>query len=370
VLPDGVDYEKSTSYQRLVVELFHTATILCERNNIRLSADYMSRLEKMYEFVQSYVRPDGSIPLFGDADDGRLFRFKRHDDINDHRHLLSVGAILFGRADFKTSGGQFSQDALWLFGGEGFERYQMLQADPLRLGSRSFPSGGFYVMRGERVHVTVDAGEIGMGGMGGHGHNDILSFEYWASNESVIVDSGTYAYTFDAKARQEFRGMRSHNVVMVDGREIAKFVGLWMIMNDSTDPTVSQWSTNATNDTLEVSHHAYTSLASPVVHRRKFELNKQSGRLEITDVLEGDGNHTAESFYHFAPHVEVNIRDGQHAIVAAGRNSFVLSCDAGEVSLLETWFSRSYGVRERNKTLRFVRQSKLPAKSSFSIEPS
>ncbi|MDE3058751.1 MAG: hypothetical protein KGJ59_12425, partial [Bacteroidota bacterium] len=94
VYPDGVDYEKSTSYQRLVLELFYTPTILCLHNRLRFPSSYMERLERMFDFMHAYTRPDGSIPLVGDGDDGRLFRFMMKDDINDHRHALSIGAIL------------------------------------------------------------------------------------------------------------------------------------------------------------------------------------------------------------------------------------------------------------------------------------
>ncbi|MBF8249068.1 MAG: Hepar II III N domain-containing protein, partial [Bacteroidetes bacterium] len=51
VYPDGVDYEKSTSYQRLVLELFYTAAILCKRNKISLSSSFMQRLQNMFDFV-------------------------------------------------------------------------------------------------------------------------------------------------------------------------------------------------------------------------------------------------------------------------------------------------------------------------------
>jgi uncharacterized heparinase superfamily protein len=369
VCTDGVDFEKSTSYQRLVLELFYTATILCARNDIQLSASFMRRLENMFEFVLHYVRPDGSIPLFGDADDGRLFRFKMENEINDHRHVLSVGAILFKRPDFKHAAGEFHQDCLWLFGGEGFESYQMLRGDTKVPGSRAFPDGGFYIMRGDNVHVMADAGEIGMGGMGGHGHNDTLSFEYWAQGEPLIVDSGTYAYTFDVAARQELRGTKSHNTIVVDGKEIATFVGLWMILNDSTKPRVLQWKSSPSEDILVAQHHAYESLPSPVVHRRQIILYKTTAKLVIDDFLEGSGTHVVESYLHFAPHVQIQMESLQKTIAINRNGRYIISCDQGEFFLGETWFSRSYGVRERNKSLRLELKAKLPITIRLSIEP-
>jgi hypothetical protein len=56
-----------------------------------------------------------------------------------------------------------------------------------------FDAGGFFVMRGSaRTHVFIDCGEVGMRGRGGHGHNDVLSFELMLDGLNVITDSGAY----------------------------------------------------------------------------------------------------------------------------------------------------------------------------------
>ena len=70
VYPDGVDYEGSVSYHRLVTELFLSATLLCLKNGITFPGWYMERLEKMIEFVMYYTKPNGSSPQIGDNDDG------------------------------------------------------------------------------------------------------------------------------------------------------------------------------------------------------------------------------------------------------------------------------------------------------------
>jgi uncharacterized heparinase superfamily protein len=368
VYPDGVDYEKSTSYHRLVLELFYSAVILCKKNNIYLSESFLRRLEKMFEVVQYYTRPDGSIPLIGDADDGRLFRFSMSQDINDHRHTLSVGAILFERPDFRAAAGKFFQDALWLFGGEGFEKHQMLQGGPLQLNSRAFPHGGIYILRSPDVHACVDVGDLGMMGQGGHGHNDTLSFELWVDGASLIVDSGTYAYTFDAQARNEFRSTRAHNTVMVDGKEIAEFAGLWMVREDKTNPRMLEWSISEQQDVLIAEHHGYDSLASPVTHQRRFELNKGEFEFIIRDLLKGHGSHEIESFLHFAPTVVIELAGPQKAIARNQNGRYIVSASLGTFTLEQAWFSRSYGVREQNQMLRLALKARLPVEIQLSIK--
>jgi len=55
---------------------------------------------------------------FGDNDDGRLHILSNCGNWNrlDHRYLLSIGAVLFKRSDFKQASGGFHEEAFWLLG--------------------------------------------------------------------------------------------------------------------------------------------------------------------------------------------------------------------------------------------------------------
>lgn len=128
VYPDGVSFENSTAYHRLVLELFAYSAIFCRKNDIELPLPFWKRLEKMFEFVMYCMRRDGKMPMIGDADDGRFFIFTDYYgwDRWDFRYLLSVGAVLFKRADFKTQAGEFHEEVYWLFGEEGVEKWKVL----------------------------------------------------------------------------------------------------------------------------------------------------------------------------------------------------------------------------------------------------
>jgi hypothetical protein len=175
---DGVDYEKSTAYHRLVLELFLTSALLLERHGEGMRQAWLVRLEKMFEFVEAYIKPDGTIPLVGDADNGRVQKLGMQP-LNDHRYLLALGAVLFDRADFKQSAGCFRDEAFWLLGPDGAASFDAIEPSGAAIASRAFDDGGFYVLRSDRAHVFVDCGEVGMLGRGGHGHNDITSVEVW-----------------------------------------------------------------------------------------------------------------------------------------------------------------------------------------------
>ena len=184
---DGCDHEASIPYHRLVTELFvcgtQAADALCPGT---LPRTYRERLERMLEFVSDYTRPDGLAPQIGDADDGRFLPLGDYGaDPRDHRHLHAQA----GRRRR-----------------EGREH-------------AAYPRGGLYVMRHERLWAIVRCGDVGLVGIGAHAHNDQLSFELALGPQPLIVDPGSYLYTADALARNEFRSTMAHSTLSIAGAE-------------------------------------------------------------------------------------------------------------------------------------------------------
>ena len=128
VYPDGVSFENSIAYHRLLLELFCYAAILCQRNGIELPQLFLERLERMFDFIMYCIRPDGHMPMIGDSDDGRFFILSDYYNWDrwDHRYLVSVGAVLFNRSDYKTVAAKFHEETFWLLGKEGFKKFQEL----------------------------------------------------------------------------------------------------------------------------------------------------------------------------------------------------------------------------------------------------
>ena len=98
VFADGVDYEASVPYHRLVLELFFVAAFALRRQKIGVSEVYTRRLGAMARFVAAYSRPDGSTPLWGDADDARVLPFGGQS-LQDHRYLIGLVGLLLDDAD-------------------------------------------------------------------------------------------------------------------------------------------------------------------------------------------------------------------------------------------------------------------------------
>jgi len=328
---DGVDYEASVSYHRLVVEMFLSSTILANINGFSFSKAYMKRLDRMLEFIMYVTKPDGTTPLIGDNDNGRLHRLSVWEDHErewiDHRYLLSIGAFIFQRNDFAIAGGEQWQEAFWLFGPEALDLTNRKQSDKttLQLKSRAFSNSGLYIMRNEDLYMIIDAGDNGQQGLGGHGHNDTFSFEFYASNQTWIVDPGTSVYTDDYIERHLFRSTISHNTIIVDGLDQNRCFPnepFWMY-NDCI-PNVLDWKTGDETDYFLAEHTGYKRLPDPVIHRREIVLNKTQKTFIVRDWLcvESNSNcHEMKQVLHFSPLVsvaDIDIMNGR--IVLKGKH--------------------------------------------------
>jgi Heparinase II/III-like protein/Heparinase II/III N-terminus len=298
---DGVDFEGSVPYHRLVLEIFVVGARLLESAGREPSERYRARLEKMFEFVHACVTPEGLSPVVGDADDGRAIVLGE-TAARDHRYLLSTGAALFGRPEWKARAGFFRDDSLWLLGPRAYRHFEEIPAIDEN-ESRSFADSGFSVLRTPEQYLFVDAGPVGSRGTGGHGHNDCLSFEWHARGKPLLTDSGSFVYTASPEWRNRFRSTEFHNTIRVDECEINRIpspLSLWSLSNDAK-PVGVRLVRTPDAETLEAGHTGYRRLPAPVTVFRTFSLDRGAPRLRITDRLDGTGVHLVEFFFHAAP---------------------------------------------------------------------
>jgi len=367
VYPDGVDYEGSISYHRLVTELFLSATLLGVKNGISFPVSYLERLEKMVEFVMHYTKPDGMAPQIGDNDDGRLHVLEGYGRQNpaDHRHILSVGAALLERSDLADAAGGFDAEAFWLVG-EKRKPGRGKAGDPNdHLSSRGFPSGGYYVMRSHNLYMIVDCIPADPRAPSGHKHNSRLSCELYAYDKSFIVDPGAYIYTADKEMRNIFRSTAYHNTVVVDGDEQNRFDedDLFSLGMDAA-VRVNKWEAGADNDILDAEHYGYRRLEHPVTHRRQILFCKQGGYWVVKDTLTGEGVHQLDLYFHLCPGEVEPAGDHPLAVKTKteGANLAIipLETEGLGMEIEEGWVSYRYGVKERAPVVRYSKHSEAP----------
>jgi heparinase II/III-like protein len=366
---DGVDFEMSTAYHRLVLEAFLTSYLLLRRHGLDPPAACWDRLARMSEFVAAYTKPDGRAPLIGDADDGRV-QTLGPQETNDHRYLLSTAAIVFDRGDFQTAAARCWEETFWLVGADAPDRFARIRAGSDGGGSIAFPDGGFFVLRTADAHVVVDCGDVGFGGRGGHGHNDILGFELFMNGFNVVTDCGAYLYTASREWRNRFRSTAFHNTVQIDGEELNRFISpdaLWQLRYDAR-PAGATMGVGPRADWFRGAHRGYERLSPPVSHTRTIVIDKERPRVLVADAIAGGGSHELVWRFHLDPAVTAVVDGGDVRVSRGGRDVWVLptlSADRLALSLEAGWVSPRYGVKVPASVIVWRAHAEIPFEASF-----
>jgi hypothetical protein len=365
VPPDGVHWELSPSYHRLVLEMLLGCVILCRANSIALPLAFTEKLRAMLQFTEGYLTPLGLCPLVRDADDGRITPLGR-TEYRDHRHLLAVGALLCGRKEVPASILPCSEDTLWLFGVTRNQALCARTAATSKAASQPFLNAGYYVLRGEEgLCVFVVCATGGMNGNhAGHAHNDCLSFELFWRSLSFLTDSGTYSYSGAPLWRNRFRSTPFHNTARVAKQEINRFSeSVLFAMENDAKPRVKSWCSTDGRDELEAEHFGYLRLAEPIVHRRKFVLDKLHHILSIQDFFEGTGDHLFEIF--FTVHPDCVVTECDRDLIQLSHAGdvvllYLVEREGWDHEWMGSWVSERYGCKREARKLVISRRGRAP----------
>jgi len=349
VFPDGVDFEASTAYHRLVAELFLLPALYRRALGLDVAAPYRERLFAMAHFASAAVRPDGTVPHWGDEDDARALPLGGQV-VDDHRYLPAVIRAGLGGAEERLDGP--GGEILWLYGPDTLRRLREKPAAGRPDPPSSFPHGGVYVLRSERDHVFVDCGPVGLAGRGGHGHNDITAIDATLDGVPLLLDPGTFTYTASPEWRNRFRSTAFHNAVQVDGHELNRFGEpdhLWSLRDDArpVDPGVT---VEGVVQTFRGGHTGYRRLPDPVTVTRTVQLDVEQHRLLVLDELDAHAEHEFSARFTFPPAASLDVGEDGATIVVADRD-FEVRWSGWRASAGRGWVSPSYGVKHEATTL-------------------
>jgi hypothetical protein len=363
--PDGVNREQALWYQQFVLEFLVTALLAGKANGQWFSADYESRIEAMMDFIASVMDAGGNVPMIGDADDGRVCRYSP-EEVFPYRSLLSLGAILFKRGDFKLKARTLDDRARWLLGAATADaEFERLDAESTRLPLRQpFAEGGYFVLGCEfdtahEIRLVADAGPLGYRSIAAHGHADALSFTLSAGGMELLIDPGTYAYHTQERWRQYFRGTSAHNTVRIDGLDQSVPGGNFVWLRKAR-AACSLWLSSTEQDTFEGWHDGYMRLDDPVKHRRLIQLQKKARQVLLEDTLEMDDEHDVELLFHCHEQCHVDALPGGYLVVRNGISLRLMlpqvgnstsATHRGSLAPISGWVSRAFDRREPTTTI-------------------
>jgi len=357
---DGVYFEQTTYYHRYTADFYIHLLVLARARKIPIPEELELKLSQLITHLMWITRPDGSSPLIGDDDGGRLLKLGPRK-LDDFRDTISIGAVLFGRGDWKQAAGRATVELLWLLGPSALNHYDLLPCyEPGDL-SRVFPDSGLCVMRDgwarESRYVVMDCGPHGSLSCA-HSHADALSIEFSALGRNWIMDPGTYTYTGDSELRNWFRSTKAHNTVTIDGVSQSITAGpfSWERIASSR---VDDFIDGKDFDYVRASHDGYERLDNPVQHSRAIISPKQepNGDLQsslasyliVHDSFITSGSHEYSVRFHIAPGCSA-FAIGNHATVTepGGRRLNITGFGRSTVQarVTHSWVSRAYGERQ------------------------
>lgn len=362
VYPDGINFEASTNYHRLATELFLSATILAQLHGKQFSDEYIERLERMVDVLGSLIKPDGTTPIIGDQDNGRLHRLKVWEnpilEWTDFRQLFFTGKVWSQKSvgiqvDFSNL-----TEAFWLMGPEAIHKFEIKQqsARPMSNGSVFYPDGGWAVMRDHDNYLMIDVGQVGQNDIGGHSHNDSLSIEVFSDGQSWIIDPGTFIYTYDYLARHTFRQTKAHNTIYIPGMEQSLIDEKFPFeVTKPSKTNVFLWESNV-DFSLIVAEVEYASIPA-ITHRRVVIYIVEAQAWLIADqVIPEEKN--ARIHMTFPSGINVREIDSPYPGIQLSNNeekSFCLySLQGGKPEITQCWVSGSYGVKQESFQAEFL----------------
>jgi len=356
VRPDGTYFEQSSYYHRYTADFYMHLIALARAARIELPGEVEARLSLALDHLMWITRPDGTTPLYGDDDGGRLIKLASRAP-DDFRDTLATGAALFDRGDWKHVAGDASVETLWLLGPDALSRYnQVASREPVET-SRAFTDGGYFVMRDgwsrQSTYALIDCGPHGSLKCG-HAHADALAFEFAAEGKTWLVDPGTFTYTGDAKLRDEFRATEAHNTVTVDGQPQSIPAGpfAWKHIAGSQP---NEFINERAFDYFEGSHDGYMRLRDLVSHSRSILFVKQSDdsalppMLIVRDSFDARDDHRYALRYHIAPNSTARVSNNRfNAVDASGNELSIYAFGKSELraEIEQGLVSRCYGQRE------------------------
>lgn len=309
--PDGVLREQAIWYEHEVADMLLHCGLIGRANGVEFSEAYWGRLVAILEHLASVMDVAGHLPMFGDSDNAVIVRLSQEPNFHPYRSLLSTGAVLFNRSDFRLKAEHFDDKSRWWLGDDAAAAFEALPVDTAKLPiRRAFTTGGYWILgdrfeSSEEVRLVVDAGTLGYPSIAAHGHADALSFTLSVKGKEILVDPGTYAYHTERKWRDYFRGTSAHNTMRVAGQNQSLIGGSFLWLRHAC-AECHHFDSSTERDEWEASHDGYLCLPEPVRHRRRIILDKRAQKIEVTDRLEGVGHHLVELFWHFAEDCSVN----------------------------------------------------------------
>ena len=292
VREDGGDFEASTSYHVLVTQLCTTAFVMMRSAGVQPSAEFSSRLRRMYRWLHIVADDGGRLPHLGDGDDGRVEWLP-----SDLEQMLRLAPAQ--RDSLRVADVLNLETALWPNDAAGENQPGVStargQTKPAAPDVEILAESGIAVVRHAGALIHFFNVPNGIHGRGSHTHNDKLSVGVRIGGEELLCDSGTGSYTRDLVRRNRMRSTAAHNTILVDRLEQNSISqsprSVFALGNEARVGPIA-FQNSPAGCRLKASHFGYERTG--VVHTRTLCWGTGS-EVTVEDEVAGQGEHSVEA---------------------------------------------------------------------------
>lgn len=297
ILPDGVQFELSTSYHIGTIKIFLDALQIAQLNGAEneFPESYRNLVEKMILAVGKYSFPDYTFPLYGNS-------------------FLTTKALMLKNYELWST--VFPQNKVI----EYYATDAKLGQQPDYLSS-SLPNAGFYAFR-NGWNTTSTVMQIKAGPPAEfHSHPDNGNFVLWVNGRDFTPDSGSFIYAnvgnHENAKRDWYRSTQAHQTLTIDNK------------NTNNDAKVIKWQPDGNTQLLSYTNPSYPDLN----HQRSFffidktffiiidrAIGTAKGNLGIHYNLKEDSKATLNTS---SNSINTNYSDGNNLLIQVQKNDTI-----------------------------------------------
>ncbi len=324
--PDGVEVENSPFYHVYVLGLVYQIAQWAAQYEPALAPSYTAAANKMLTYAADVTQPNGYLPMLG----ATATTYMPAQD------PVVYGAMAAANPEFdfaftRGAKGTPPPDGTVLFGTSGL----FLMRSPLGPVS-NLPNQTF---------VTFNSGTYRTS----HSDLDAMGMTMYSNGTTLLPTSGLYTYT-EEPYLEYFHGTRSHNTVVVDGKDQ---VAGSAVAGSHGSSGGSTWASGVSGLYAGVTHHR-----SIVVLRQGLTL--------VMDDLAGTSTHSYAQTWHMAPGSNVRTSGPDTYVTnSAGQQTLTIrQADAGGLSVanlfgatspIQGWYSNGYGFKQPDWAVEDIR---------------
>ncbi len=335
VTEEGVHWEQSPMYHNEVLHCYMEVIRLAREEGEMLPDILLQKTKQMAYANLCWKKPNHCQPAMGDSDE------------TDVRDLLTKAAYLFQDPILKYGGYPIlDYESIWELGEKSFVEYEQLSVKKPDWTSTNWKQTGDVFLRSDWSE-TADYLHVHCGFLGtGHGHNDKTHFDLAIGGEDILIDCGRYHYVSGEK-RNWFRGMKGHNVVIVDGMETTDYPDAWS--NTRLVPPVNRVFQEKENFALIEAGHLGYQQNGVFINRKIITLGEHL--YVIADECYTNAFHTyTQQFHCKGNQVQLNANQVCYEGININAAIFILTKDS-QIKIEPSYMSNHYNLLEENKTI-------------------